>query len=86
MKPPAKRNPSRRRAAPKSAGTNGAILAERIAIAPKFVDSKAARARLADWLSELNSAEKPLKTLLAKNPTVRALLESLAQSSQFLWE
>ena len=64
----------------------GAILAERIAIAPKFIDSKAARARLADWLSELNSAEKPLKTLLAKNPTVRALLESLAESSPFLWD
>ncbi|MGB8184407.1 MAG: hypothetical protein WCF37_05230, partial [Pseudolabrys sp.] len=77
MKPPAKRNPSRRRAAPKSAVIKGAILAERIAIAPKFIDAKVARARLADWLSGLTSAEKPLKTLLAKNPTVRALLESL---------
>ncbi|MGA9034426.1 MAG: bifunctional [glutamine synthetase] adenylyltransferase/[glutamine synthetase]-adenylyl-L-tyrosine phosphorylase [Pseudolabrys sp.] len=86
MKPPAKRNPSRRRAAPKSAGTKGAILAERIAIAPKFIDAKAARARLGDWLSGLNSVEKPLKTLLAKNPTVRALLESLAESSPFLWD
>ncbi|MFZ0197380.1 MAG: bifunctional [glutamine synthetase] adenylyltransferase/[glutamine synthetase]-adenylyl-L-tyrosine phosphorylase, partial [Pseudolabrys sp.] len=86
MKPPAKRNPSRRRAAPKSAGIKGAILAERIAIAPKFIDAKAARARLADWLSGLNSVEKPLKTLLAKNPTVRALLESLAESSPFLWD
>src|SRR4029078_10505413 len=34
----------------------------------------------------LTSAEKPLKTLLAKNPTVRALLESLAESSPFLWD
>ena len=86
MKPPAKRNPSRRRAAPKTAGINGAILAERIAIVPQFIDAKVARARLADWLSGLTSAEKPLKTLLAKNPTVRALLESLAESSPFLWD
>jgi glutamate-ammonia-ligase adenylyltransferase len=86
MKPPAKRNPSRRRAAPKSADTKGAMLAERIAIAPQFIDAKAARARLADWLSGLTSAEKPLKALLAKNPTVRALLESLAESSPFLWD
>ena len=86
MKRPAKRNPSRRRAAPKSKGTSGAILAERIAVAPKFVDAKAARARFADWLSGLNSAEKPLKILLAKNPTARALLESLAESSPFLWD
>src|SRR6476469_7653919 len=86
MKPPAKRNPSRRRAAPKSAGTNGAILAERIAIAPRFIDAKAARARLADWLSGLTSPEKPLKTLLAKNPTARALLESVAESSPFQWD
>src|SRR4029079_5472174 len=86
MKRPAKRNPSRRRAAPKSKGTSGAILAERIAVAPKFVDAKAARARFADWLSGLNSAEKPLKILLAKNPTARALLESVAESSPFLWD
>jgi [glutamine synthetase] adenylyltransferase / [glutamine synthetase]-adenylyl-L-tyrosine phosphorylase len=86
MKPPAKRKRSRRRAAPKTVGTKGTTLAERISTAPRFIDPKLARARLDGWLSGLGPEEKPLGALLAKYPTVNTLLASLAESSPFLWD
>src|SRR5262249_7364827 len=86
MKPPAKSNRSRERAGTKTAGAGGFTLAERISTAPRLIDAKAAHARLADWVSGLAAAEKPLRALFAKNPTLRTLLQSLAESSPFLWD
>jgi glutamate-ammonia-ligase adenylyltransferase len=86
MKPPTKRKPSRERAVPKTAGARGVTLAERISTAPRLIDAKAAHARLAGWVSGLASAGKPLRALFAKNPIISALLQSLAESSPFLWD
>ena len=96
MRPPAKRKqPSARRpCASRPPAQNaqprrrsGVTLAERIVTAPHLVDAKAARARVAEWLAGLPAAEaKPLKALLAAHPTVDTLLESLAESSPYLWE
>ena len=86
MKPPAKRKPSRDRAVARAAGAKGATLAERISTAPRLIDAKVAHARLSDWVSGLASAEKPLRALLAKNPILSTLLQSLAESSPFLWD
>ncbi len=66
---------------------SGVTLAERIVTAPHLVEPKAARARVAEWLAGLQAAEaKPLKALFAAHPTVNTLLESLAESSPYLWE
>jgi glutamate-ammonia-ligase adenylyltransferase len=66
---------------------SGATLADRIATAPQLVDAKAARARVADWLADLPSdAAKPVASLLAQYPTVNTLIESLSESSPYLWE
>jgi len=66
---------------------NGKTLAERIAVAPRLVDPKKARVKVAEWLSELSSVEaEQIKALLADRPTVNTLLESLAESSPYLWE
>jgi [glutamine synthetase] adenylyltransferase / [glutamine synthetase]-adenylyl-L-tyrosine phosphorylase len=89
------RPPARRKAFPKpavrtdSAATEakGATLAERIATAPRLVDPNGAQVRVADWLAGLASAEaRPLRTLLTSKPIVSTLLESLSESSPYLWE
>jgi glutamate-ammonia-ligase adenylyltransferase len=65
----------------------GVTLAERIVTAPHLIEPAAARARLSDWLAGLPAAlAEPLKTLLAAHPTVDALLQSLSESSPFLWD
>ena len=65
----------------------GVSLATRIVTAPRLLEPKAARARLADWLSGLDAAEaKPLKALVSAQQTLNTVLESLAESSPFLWE
>jgi glutamate-ammonia-ligase adenylyltransferase len=65
----------------------GASLAARIVSAPRLFEPKLARARVAQWIAGLPSAEaKPLELLLAGHPIVSTLLESLAESSPFLWE
>ncbi len=52
-----------------------------------LIDAEAAEARVADWLAELPGAEAAqLKALLASHPTVKTLLESLAEGSPHLWE
>lgn len=62
-------------------------LAERVATAPQLVDAGAARARVADWLSGIGDAEAaPLRELFAAHPTVNTLVESLAESSPYLWD
>src|SRR5262245_39535627 len=65
----------------------GATLAERIAKAPRISDRKKARARITDWLASLPSAEaESLRALFAARPTVNTLMESIAESSPYLWE
>ncbi len=99
MTQPAKRKPVRKKVVRKlavgaksgakraSATSSAVTLAERIVTAPRLVEPKAARARLAVWLADLQVAKaKPLKALLAAHPTVNTLLQSLAESSPYLWE
>jgi glutamate-ammonia-ligase adenylyltransferase len=65
----------------------GATLADRIATAPQLVEPKAARARVAEWLAGLSAdTAKLLKGLLAAHRTVNTLLESLSESSPYLWD
>ena len=86
MKRLASRKTIRKKNARKPVGEAGATLAERIVAAPFVNDAKAARARVADWLDDLPAAEaKPLKGRLAAHPNLNTLLESLSESSPFLW-
>ncbi len=84
---PKKRKPA---AAPQRGAAQprgGATLADRIAIAPQLVEPKAARARVAEWLAGLSAdTAKLLKGLLAAHRTVNTLLESLSESSPYLWD
>jgi glutamate-ammonia-ligase adenylyltransferase len=65
----------------------GNILAERIVTAPFLIDAAAARSRLADWLAGLGAPEATaLEALLDAQPVLRRLLESLAESSPYLWD
>ncbi|MBI2713678.1 MAG: bifunctional [glutamine synthetase] adenylyltransferase/[glutamine synthetase]-adenylyl-L-tyrosine phosphorylase [Rhizobiales bacterium] len=84
---------SRKALGAKSGGSNvlpkagGATLAGRIVTAPQLVDSKAARARVTEWLAGLPAGEaKPLKARLVDHNTVNTLLASLAENSPYLWE
>jgi glutamate-ammonia-ligase adenylyltransferase len=96
MRPPGKkttRKPAARpagrakTAAPSPRARDGAPLAERIVSAPKLIDAKTARARIAEWLAGIPAAEaKRLKTLLAQHPVLQTLLESLGESSPYLWD
>jgi [glutamine synthetase] adenylyltransferase / [glutamine synthetase]-adenylyl-L-tyrosine phosphorylase len=99
MTPPAKKKPIRKKAARKPAvrtksgarrarhAVSGVTLAERIVSAPYLVEPKAARARFSEWLAGLQLADaKPLNALIAAHPTVNTLLQSLAESSPYLWE
>ncbi|HMJ43008.1 MAG TPA: bifunctional [glutamine synthetase] adenylyltransferase/[glutamine synthetase]-adenylyl-L-tyrosine phosphorylase [Pseudolabrys sp.] len=75
------------RKAPASKSTSGATLVDRIITAPKLTDPKAARVRVAEWLAALPAGEaKRLKTLLIGHVILNTLLESLAESSPYLWE
>jgi glutamate-ammonia-ligase adenylyltransferase len=90
MRPPAKRKASRKPVVRKdSTGgkAKGATLAQRIATAPRLVDPDRARARVAEWLAGLAPADaKHLQELLTANPIVSTLLESLPESSPYLWD
>jgi glutamate-ammonia-ligase adenylyltransferase len=99
MTPPAKKRTARKKVAREIAAgaksgarraqriPSGVTLAERIVAAPYLVEPEAARARLSEWLAGLPGQQtKSLKALLAAHPTVNTLLESLAESSPFLWE
>ncbi len=62
-------------------------LYERIVTAPFLMEPDAAKARVAAWLASLDKeAGAALGALLTAYPVVRKLLESLAESSPFLWE
>ena len=63
-------------------------LASAISDAPRLTDRKAAKARVAEWLTEIGwSADgKALKRLLAAAPKVEALLAGLSDGSPYLWD
>ncbi len=63
-------------------------LAERIVAAPQLNDSKAARARVAEWLRAIKKAPegRALSALLAKHKPVAALIEGIADGSPYLWQ
>jgi [glutamine synthetase] adenylyltransferase / [glutamine synthetase]-adenylyl-L-tyrosine phosphorylase len=91
MKRPHKRKTSRRAVGGRPVGRRGVeagvTLADRIKDAPRLVDRKKARSRVASWIAELPSAEaKRLSALLAAKPTVSELMEGIAESSPYLWE
>jgi [glutamine synthetase] adenylyltransferase / [glutamine synthetase]-adenylyl-L-tyrosine phosphorylase len=66
---------------------DGATLARRIVSAPLPIDAEAARRRLAEWIAGLAAREAhALEPLLAAQPILRRLLESLAESSPYLWD
>ncbi len=62
-------------------------MCEAIVTAPMLIDAEAAEARLAGWLADLPEAQgSALKVLLTHYPIVKTLLESLTESSPYLWE
>ena len=65
----------------------GLTLAELIVSAPVLTDGAAARARVDGWLSSLADGEaQTLHAMLAAHPHAATLVESLAESSPFLWD
>jgi glutamate-ammonia-ligase adenylyltransferase len=99
MTPPGKKKAAITKAARKTAvrakskavsapqARSGEALAGRIVSVPRLSEPKLARARVVEWLAGLAPAEaKPLKALLVGHQPIGALLESLAESSPFLWE
>jgi len=82
-----RKKPARQPAGAKRAPESVTTLAARIVTAPFLVEAKAAQARLGEWLESLPAAQaKSLKALFAGHPTVRTLVQSLAESSPYLWE
>jgi glutamate-ammonia-ligase adenylyltransferase len=63
-------------------------LAHAIVQAPRLSAPKAARARLAEWLDDIDRGEAgtALKRLIAALPKLEALLAGLAEGSPYLWE
>jgi glutamate-ammonia-ligase adenylyltransferase len=91
MRPPAKRKAVRKKPAKTGAtrvppAGNGAALAARMVTAPRLVEPKAAKVRIAEWLAGVQPAQaKSLKALLAAHPILATLLESLTENSPYLW-
>ncbi len=87
---PAKKSAGKTAVHTKSAAptpSDAATLAGRIVTAPRLLDRKLAQARVAEWLAGLPAAAaKALKAVFAAHPTVNTLMESLAESSPFLWD
>src|SRR6476619_3931182 len=89
------RRPAGRKASPKkearksnhAAAAKGAALADLITTAPRLSDPDVARSRVSDWLADVSSADsKSLKRLLSKQPIIGTLVNSLAESSPYLWD
>ena len=89
------RRPERRTAPPKkearksngAAAAGGAALADLITTAPRLSDPDGARLRVSEWLAGTSSADsKSLKSLFSKRPIIGTLVDSLAESSPYLWE
>ena len=82
-----RKKPARKPAGAKRVPAGDATLAERIVTAPYLAEPKLARARVAEWLSGLPATQaKSLNALFAAHPKVGTLLQSLGESSPFLWE
>jgi glutamate-ammonia-ligase adenylyltransferase len=82
-----RKKPARKPSGAKRVADSGATLAARIVTAPYLVEAKASRACMAEWLAGLPAkVANPLKALLGTHPTVATLLQSLAESSPYLWE
>ncbi|MGE5147803.1 MAG: bifunctional [glutamine synthetase] adenylyltransferase/[glutamine synthetase]-adenylyl-L-tyrosine phosphorylase [Candidatus Eiseniibacteriota bacterium] len=65
----------------------GTSLAERLVTAPRLIAPGEAEATLAAWLSELTPDERaPIEALLAGSQSLTTLLQSLSESSPFLWD
>ncbi len=65
----------------------GLTLAECIAAAPVLTDAAVARARVGEWLASLAGPQaQTLRALFDSWPRAAALVESLAESSPFLWD
>lgn len=65
----------------------GLTLAESIVSAPVLADGAAARARVDEWLATLEADQaKALRALFAAHHKLASLIESLAESSPFLWD
>jgi glutamate-ammonia-ligase adenylyltransferase len=94
MKPAAKPSkpaskPSSSTSAPvRPAAPSSGPLLSRIVTAPVLSDARAARARVTAWLDEdVPAAErKALAKLLGDNATLAVLIDSLAESSPYLWD
>jgi len=65
----------------------GATLAERLVTAPRLIRPEAAEQAVAAWRAELGAADRAaLDALTAAAPLAATLLQSLSESSPFLWE
>src|ERR1700681_4089130 len=64
------------------------VLARRIVTAPRLSSPDLARARLDAWLAGLGEGPTGagLRRPCAANPTLEALLQSLAEASPYLWD
>lgn len=89
MSRPARRKASPRKEARKSdnAAAKGAALADLITTVPRLSDPNVAKVRVSDWLAGVSPADsKFLKSLFSKRPIIGTLVDSLAESSPYLWE
>ena len=89
MRPPGKKKVAKTAAKPAGRDkpvATGVSLAARIVTAPILVDTKAAGARLAEWLADSPAAEKGrLETLFTAHPVLNTLVQSLTEHSPYLW-
>ncbi|MGE5534147.1 MAG: bifunctional [glutamine synthetase] adenylyltransferase/[glutamine synthetase]-adenylyl-L-tyrosine phosphorylase [Acidobacteriota bacterium] len=65
---------------------SGEALAARIVSAPELFKPEAARARIAQWLSEEGAAAEPIRAMLSAHPGLDALLTAIADHSPFLFD
>jgi glutamate-ammonia-ligase adenylyltransferase len=66
---------------------SGTSLAERLVTAPRLIAPERAEATLAAWLAELAADDRAsIEAQLAAAPLLATLLQSLSESSPFLWE
>ncbi|MEX0753423.1 MAG: bifunctional [glutamine synthetase] adenylyltransferase/[glutamine synthetase]-adenylyl-L-tyrosine phosphorylase, partial [Xanthobacteraceae bacterium] len=89
MKPPKARGNkvTRKTAAAEKRGTDRA-LAKLMVAAPVPVEPQAARAAVAEWLASVARSVpgKELKRLFAAHPVLTTAIESISESSPYLWE
>src|SRR5471032_1655345 len=82
------RKPAKRAAKKPAAKSAPDTLAGAIVDAPRLVSAKAARARLAEWLSSIarTPAGKALNRLVGNSPKLATLLAAIGESSPYLWD